>query len=150
MSLMTLVFFPPLLYLSHSFLLLDYRRLLMEKEILNFCFFVPPTGSWALRSHVSLLKATLCHLQLHHSAPICHPSPSTSLHWLHLSPSRPQATLSPCLYLPSISFTCGARDKPHPHPPFPEYQSEFGVCREKPESGAMSFFLERLSRSSWA
>lgn len=58
----------------------------------------------------------------------------------------PRLHWSPCLYLPSVSFSCGARDKQ----PFHEYQSEFGVFREKPECGAMSFSLERLSRSSWA
>lgn len=87
--------------------------------------------------------------------PTCHTCPSyifclfPPLHPLPLSPSTPQATLE-SLLIPALSYFFLWGQGQAPRPPSPEFQSEFGVCRLKPEFRAMSFVLGRLSRSSRA
>lgn len=89
----------------------------MEREIPNL-FLCPshrllgsPTSHFSVKGHsppCTALPFCLHHLLLHFArflpfigCPYLLPHPR--LHW------------GPCLHLPSVSFSCGARDKPHTH-----------------------------------
>lgn len=129
------VFFPSLLHLIYLFFLSDCRRLCSWRK--TFSTFVslslpgpltPPTDFWGSQTSHLPIKG--------------HSLPPTALPFY---PYFGQPALLPAL---SQLFLRGQSQRQNPHPPFPEYQSEFGVCREMLEFGAISCFLERLSRSS--
>lgn len=134
----------------------------MEKEILHFCFFVPPWDTplpYTLPTDYTLLGPSdflfPCLPQL------CRSTPTLDAHhhllmfacFLHVHLltlillHTPDCIGAPGLYLPLVRFSFEARvkDKTHTHLSL-SYQSEFGAHSEKLH---ISYYLERPSRSSW-